>query len=197
MALSAADFQSVAAPAVASMRAQGLDQKHYSDALDAAGRQYVDLVMEGGGVLGIALAGYIYLLEQAGLRFSALGGASAGSITALVLAALDEPSAAKADRLVEVVANIPMASFMDGKDERDDDARDFINTMLQRPGLAENVFTNSQGPRWSAIGMSGRFGCAAWAHAHASRQSVQSPDFDPTLRAVVFAGGLRRCGACG
>ena len=144
MALTAADFQSIAAPAVAAMRAQGLDQKHYSDTLDAAGRQYVDLVMEGGGVLGIALAGYIYLLEQAGLRFAALGGASAGSITALVLAALDEPSAAKADRLVEIVANIPMADFMDGKDDRDDDARDFISTMLQRPGLAKGLWKAMQ-----------------------------------------------------
>ena len=144
MALKAADFHAAAAPVVARMKADKLDHKHYSDALDAAGRQYVDLVMEGGGVLGIALAGYIYLLEQAGLRFAALGGASAGSITALVLAALDEPSAAKADRLVEVVANIPMASFMDGKDERDDDAPDFINTMLQRPGLAKGLWKAMQ-----------------------------------------------------
>ena len=61
----------------------------------------------------------------------------------------------------------------------------------------KNVFTISQGARWSAIGMSGCFGCAAWAHAHASSRGVQSPDFAPTLRAVVFAGGLRRCGTCG
>ena len=144
MALKAADFHAAAAPVVARMKTDKLDHKHYSDALDSAGRQYVDLVMEGGGVLGIALAGYIYLLEQAGLRFAALGGASAGSITALVLAALDEPSAAKADRLVEIVADIPMASFMDGKDDRDDDAGDFINTMLQRPGLAKGLWKAMQ-----------------------------------------------------
>ena len=43
--------------------------------------------------------------------------------------------------------------------------------------------------------MSGCFGCAAWARAHANSRSVQSPNFTPTLRAVVFAGGsaaLRR-----
>ncbi|HCE28245.1 MAG TPA: GGDEF domain-containing protein, partial [Comamonadaceae bacterium] len=45
--------------------------------------------------------------------------------------------------------------------------------------------------------MSGCFGCAVWARAHASRRGVQSPDFTPTRRAVAFAGGLRRCGACG
>jgi hypothetical protein len=53
-----------------------------------------------------------------------------------------------------------------------------------------------RGSRWSAIGMRGCFGCAAWAHAHASSRGVQSPDFAPTLRAVALAGGLRRCGAC-
>ena len=144
MPLTAAQFHAVAAPAVAQMRAEGLHQKAYSDALDSAGRQYVDLVMEGGGVLGIALVGYIYLLEQAGLRFSALGGASAGSITALVLAALGEPADAKSDRLVEIVANIPMASFMDGKDDDDEDASDFINTMLKRPGLAKGLWKGMQ-----------------------------------------------------
>jgi hypothetical protein len=37
---------------------------------------------------------------------------------------------------------------------------------------------------------------AAWAHAHASDPAKKSPDFAPTRRASVFAGGLRRCGAC-
>ncbi len=32
--------------------------KEYSDIIDAGDHQYVDLVMEGGGVLGIALTGY-------------------------------------------------------------------------------------------------------------------------------------------
>ena len=36
--------------------------------------------MEGGGVLGIALTGYTYILEQAGIRFLGVGGTSAGSI---------------------------------------------------------------------------------------------------------------------
>ena len=49
-----------------------------SDIRDRHGNQYVDLVMEGGGVLGVALAGYSYVLESAGLRFLGLGGTSAG-----------------------------------------------------------------------------------------------------------------------
>ena len=51
-----------------------------SDTVDEAGHQYVDLVMEGGGVLGIALLGYTYALEEAGIRFLSIAGTSAGSI---------------------------------------------------------------------------------------------------------------------
>ena len=40
---------------------------------DAEGNRYVDLVMEGGGVLGIALVGYTYVLESLGLLFVGLG----------------------------------------------------------------------------------------------------------------------------
>lgn len=43
--------------------------KQFSDIVDAAGKQYVDLVQEGGGVLGIALVGYVYVLEKMGIRF--------------------------------------------------------------------------------------------------------------------------------
>lgn len=43
--------------------------------------QYVDLVQKGGGVLGVALVGYVYVLEQAGIRFLKLAGTSAGAIT--------------------------------------------------------------------------------------------------------------------
>ncbi|EJE49116.1 diguanylate cyclase (GGDEF) domain-containing protein [Acidovorax sp. CF316] len=63
-------------------------------------------------------------------------------------------------------------------------------------GRLGSLFTVISGSRWDAIGMSGRFGCAAWAHAHASSRGVQSPDFAPTLRANALPGGLRRCGAC-
>jgi NTE family protein len=69
--------------------------KEYSDIIDAGDHQYVDLVMEGGGVLGIALTGYTYVLEQAGIRFLGVGGTSAGSINALMIAALGPPGAAK------------------------------------------------------------------------------------------------------
>lgn len=105
-------------------------RKRFSDIVDGEGNQYVDFVMEGGGVLGIALVGFTYMLEQAGIRFLGLGGTSAGSINALVLAAIDVPAAAKSKKLIEVLADIPMSSFIDG----DSDAQDFCRAILAKRG---------------------------------------------------------------
>src|ERR1700712_5474542 len=51
-----------------------------SDTLDNEGHQYVNLVQKGGGVLGVALVGYTYILEEMGIRFIRLAGTSAGAI---------------------------------------------------------------------------------------------------------------------
>ncbi len=50
--------------------------------------EYVDYVQEGGGVLGIALIGYTYVLERLGFRFLKLAGTSAGAINTLLMAAV-------------------------------------------------------------------------------------------------------------
>lgn len=109
-----------------------------SDVVDAQGLQYVDIVMEGGGVLGLALVGYLYALERAGIRFLSIGGTSAGSIVSLLAAAAGQPHEARAEKLIEVMAAMPIATFQDG----DDDARAFIDWLLQdsdklfRPGIS-------------------------------------------------------------
>lgn len=59
-----------------------------SDVVDKLGSQYVDLVQEGGGVHGIALAGYTYVLERMGMAFTKMAGTSAGSINTLLLSAV-------------------------------------------------------------------------------------------------------------
>lgn len=133
------DFYSAVSHVVKTLGSRGLKDKTYSDVIDAAGNQYVDLVMEGGGVLGIALAGYVYILEQVNLRFVGIGGASAGSIAALILGASGPPSQSKSGHLMDILANIPMASFMDGKDDDDEDAADFINTMLSDPSFLKGM----------------------------------------------------------
>ncbi|MCF7973555.1 MAG: patatin-like phospholipase family protein [Phycisphaerae bacterium] len=101
-----------------------------SDIIDDDGHQYVDLVMEGGGVLGIALVGYAYALESVGIRFLGIGGTSAGAITATLLAALGKPNEAKSIRVLECLAGLEMFEFVDG----DHDAKDFIRTMLEGAG---------------------------------------------------------------
>jgi NTE family protein len=97
-------------------------EKIFSDIIDDEGNQYVDLVMEGGGMLGVALVGYVYVLEQAGIRFLGLGGTSAGSINALLLAALGEPSKAKGAKLLKLLATKNFYDFVDG----DSDAKEFL-----------------------------------------------------------------------
>jgi len=76
--------------------------------------QFVDLVMEGGGTLGIALVGYIYALEQANIRFLSLGGSSVGAIVALLLSCLDKRSEEKGGALTEILSEMDMKSFVDG-----------------------------------------------------------------------------------
>jgi len=77
--------------------------------------QFVDLVMEGGGTLGIALVGYIYALEQAGIRFLSVGGSSVGAIVALLLACLGERTEKKGAALTEIITEMDMKSFIDGR----------------------------------------------------------------------------------
>lgn len=87
----------------------------FSDVRDENGNQYVDLVLEGGGMLGIALVGYTYILEKAGIRFRKIAGTSAGAINALFLAAAGTPGEAKSERLLTIMSNADFASFEDGE----------------------------------------------------------------------------------
>lgn len=63
-----------------------MTHKRVSDVVDKEGYQYVNLVQQGGGVLGIALLGYTYVLERMGIRFLKLAGTSAGAINSSMLA---------------------------------------------------------------------------------------------------------------
>ena len=105
---------------------RNLKGKRYSDIEDAEGFQYVDLVMEGGGVWGIALAGYVYVLEEMGIRFLQLGGASAGAINTLLMAAAGPINETKTPWILDKLSKKNLSEFMDG----DDDAVDFIETLM-------------------------------------------------------------------
>lgn len=125
-------------------------RKKFSDIIDDDGHQYVDIVMEGGGVLGIALVGFTYVLERANIRFLQIGGASAGAINALLLAGLGTPVEAKSEKILHELANVDMFSFVDGDDDArsvveawldfgdgfasDKENKSFFNNMLNKPG---------------------------------------------------------------
>lgn len=91
-----------------------IQQHPISDLTDSEGHQYVDLVLEGGGVLGIALVGYTYALEQAGIRFLNIAGTSAGAINALFLASLGQSHEPKSEKLLAVLDSMSMDKFVDG-----------------------------------------------------------------------------------
>ncbi len=97
------------------LRDISLNEKHYSDVVDDDGHQYIDIVMEGGGMHGIALVGYTYVLEQIGLRFRSIAGTSAGAINAMMLAAISsEDNQCKSVRLAHILGNMDFFSFVDG-----------------------------------------------------------------------------------
>ena len=105
--------------------------KTFSDVIDDEGNEYVDLVMEGGGVLGVALVGYTYVLEEMGLRFLRIGGTSAGSINAVLAAGLGAPAQRKSGKIIEELANVKFWNFVDG----DSDAKDFVAALVRNPNV--------------------------------------------------------------
>ncbi len=88
--------------------------KVFSDVYDANGNQYVDLVQEGGGVLGVALVGYTYILEQAGIRFYSLGGTSAGAINAMFMAGLAKMGEPVSVKILGILGQKNFFDFVDG-----------------------------------------------------------------------------------
>ena len=70
--------------------------------------------MEGGGVLGVALVGYTYVLEEMGIRFLRVGGTSAGSIDAVLVAGLGTPQERKSEKIVKELAKVDFWRFVDG-----------------------------------------------------------------------------------
>ena len=102
----------------------------YSDVVDNEGNWYVDLVQEGGGVLGIALVGYTYVLEQAGFRFLNLGGTSAGAINTLLMAAADIPQNPKSEKILAKLKDLDFLDFIDGRKPGDKSVREFIEALI-------------------------------------------------------------------
>jgi len=85
-----------------------------SDVLDDNNYQYVELVQKGGGVLGVALVGYTYILEHFGIRFLRLAGTSAGAINTALMTVIDTKQDAKSEKIADYLCNMDFFSFVDG-----------------------------------------------------------------------------------
>ena len=70
-----------------------------------------DLVLEGGGVKGIGLAGAVLALDQAGYRFQRVAGTSAGAIAAAIIAALNK-TGKPLSKLQDYLQEIQFEKFM-------------------------------------------------------------------------------------
>jgi len=113
-----------------------IDPKRISDAFitevdhenKTNNRPVIDLVQQGGGMFGIALLGYTYIMERAGIRFHSHGGTSAGAINASFLAAVPNSvyqekslfnsygkhrAATKSEVLTHIISNTKFDTFMD------------------------------------------------------------------------------------
>ncbi len=113
--------------------------KRYSDVEDADGNQYVDLVQEGGGTLGIALVGYTYVLEKAGIRFFSLAGTSAGAINTVMMAGLAEIKEPKSEKILDILSKKDLFDFVDGHPA----IRKIINKIIKKEkGLVFSLIWN-------------------------------------------------------
>ncbi len=114
-------------------------ERNFSDVKDGEGNQYVDLVQQGGGVLGVALVGYTMVLEKAGIRFFNIAGASAGGINSVMLAAKGPPNEERSEALLELLNNKDLAEIVDGKAP----IPSIVDTLIRGKGLS--------GVNWSSI----------------------------------------------
>jgi NTE family protein len=80
--------------------------------------QYVDLVQQGGGIWGIALLGYTYILEKAGIRFFSVAGTSAGAINSMLLACIGNKEDEKSEVIVDELLNKELFDLVDGQPDQ-------------------------------------------------------------------------------
>lgn len=102
--------------------------KRFSDIEDAEGNQYVDLVQEGGGTLGVALVGYTYVMEKAGIRFFSLAGTSAGAINTMLMAGLGKIQETKSEKILDILGKKDLFDFVDG----DKAVKKVINKIIKK-----------------------------------------------------------------
>lgn len=104
------DISGTADPADAADGTDAAGTDEVAGAGDVTGR--ADLVLEGGGVKGIALAGAVSRLAAAGYRFPRVAGTSAGAVVAALVAALQR-AGEPLDGLGEIARTLDYRRFRD------------------------------------------------------------------------------------
>ncbi len=99
---------------IQSLKEDGIDQKVFSDVVDNQGNQYVDCMFGGGGVYGVIMIGWLAILEEMNIRCLKVGGVSAGSIVALMIASDGPIDQKKSLHLLDHLGNKDFMDFIDG-----------------------------------------------------------------------------------
>lgn len=97
---------------VAGMEISGASTQRQAQHERSGRTQRADLVLEGGGVKGIALAGAVLGLAEGGYGFARIAGTSAGAIVGAILAGLQR-SGEPVDRLSEIARSLDYRRFRD------------------------------------------------------------------------------------
>ncbi|HMH23020.1 MAG TPA: patatin-like phospholipase family protein [Puia sp.] len=106
-----------------------------SDVLDGEGRQYVNLVQKGGGVLGIALVGYTWVLEAMNIRFIRLAGTSAGAINTALMTVIGKKEDAKSEKVLDSICKLEFIRLVDGHPV----ARRLISSFIKDPDFTGKI----------------------------------------------------------
>jgi NTE family protein len=145
-----------------------------------------DLVLEGGGVKGIALVGAISVLEERGYSFNRVAGTSAGSIVgALVAARLSSPE------MIEIMRALDYTRFRDVGPEDRVPGIGRLYSLISQQGIYEGAYFK----RWLAEILEGK-GIRTFADLRYDDAGADLPS-EQQFRLVVMAsdvstGRLRR-----
>jgi len=99
----------------------------------------VDLVLAGGGVLSLALAGAVAELARAGYSFVRTAGTSGGSIVGAMVAALEASGADVAGSIIDIARDIPFETFTAPPSHRLFKPFIEVSSLVRKAGLHDGV----------------------------------------------------------